>query len=303
MVGFIAHAGMSLQPNLTGVLPDTVRVPDLPYVQDITNELNQLKSDPTAAAMFSGVNIPDLSAMQTVKINFNSSSGSFKVPEELLKKFQSSDVTTSVAITKEFAGTMFGMFSPTLLNQIQGGIQSGIDGVSKGIDGIQQGVQQQEAALKQLQAYAPRLTGPLPNGMSVLDMLPAEAKGNMPQSAKDMLAAIKSPADLQTQIKALQGAIDAMKAKTDQLKTLQRQLKTLYDAIPGALKAAEADYLAQIDAKSAEIEKTYQSTMNGGYKSIYLIVAISSAAAAVFLAFYRKKGSDLTSAQEGSQKG
>lgn len=238
MVGFIAHAGMSAQPNIMGVIPDTIKV-DLPYVQEITNEMNQLKSDPTAAAMLGNVNIPDLSAMQTVKINFNTSNGNFKVPEELVKKFQSSDVTTSVAITKEFAGTMFGNFSPTVLSQIQGGIQNAIDGVGKGIKGVETGMEQVKSA---------------PMGDA-----------------------------------ARKSALEKMQASEDLMKTLSGQLKTVYEAIPGALKTAESGYLAEIDARSALIEKTYQSTINGGYKSIYLITAISSAAAAVFLAFYKSR--------------
>jgi EmrB/QacA subfamily drug resistance transporter len=303
MVGFIAHAGMSLQPNLTAVLPDTVKVPDLPYVQDITAELDKLKSDPNAAPMLSGVAIPDLSAMQTVKLDFGASDGSVKVPEELLLKFRSSDVTSAVAITKEFAGVMFDQYSPMLLGMIQGGIQSGLDGVGKGIAGAGQGLEQQQLFLTQLQAYEPKLTGPLPAGMSLLDMLPQEAKAHIPEQAQSMLKEITTPDELKAQEAAFQRAIDAMGTQIGELETLRSKMQALYDAVPGALTAAQAGYLAEIDGRSAVIEQTYQATLNGGYRSIYLIVAVASAAAIVVLVFYRKKKNDTDKECFGEKEG
>jgi EmrB/QacA subfamily drug resistance transporter len=331
MVGFIAHAGMSLQDNIMAELPNEINIPSLPYVEDITKEINQLKSDPDIAQKLAGVDIPDLSSLQTVKLDFSKNDGSVTIPNDLIEKFKRSDVTTITSVTKQFASAMFDQMSPTMVAKIQGGIQSGIDGVSQGLSGLeegmkklqegydgigqgitgmQQGLGQQQDALKMLQAYAPMLTAPLPNGMSVLDMIPENAKANIPESVKPSLAQIKSPADLQDQTKKLQDAIAALSSKIDDSKksqadmkaaldkmaasketmtTLQSQLKTLYDAIPGAFKTAQADYLSEIDKRSGRLETTYQTTLDGGYKSIYLIVAISSAAAAVFLGFYKSK--------------
>jgi EmrB/QacA subfamily drug resistance transporter len=334
MVGFIVHAGMSLQPNIMAILPDEIRIPDLPYVQEITDEIDKLKSDPKMSDKLNGVDIPDLASMQNVKLDFRSMDGSVSIPQELIDKFKTSDVTTVTAITKEFAAAMFDQMSPMLLGKIQGGIQSGIDGIDagladlekrlaelqagcdgigQGISGMEEAVTQQRTALEMLRSYAPMLTAPLPRGMTLLDMIPADVKGRIPQSAQDTLALIKSPDDLQAQITALEGAIkdlttkldesrtsqdgmkqglDGMTSATENMLALRSQMQTLSDAIPAAFQAAEINYLAEIDSRSAAIETTYQSTLNSGYKSMYVIVAVSAAAAMVFLAFYRKKKQD-----------
>jgi EmrB/QacA subfamily drug resistance transporter len=331
MVGFIVHAGMSFQPNIMPILPNEIKIPNLPYVQEISDEIAKLRSDPTMAEKLQGIDIPDIASMQTIKIDFSKNNDNIKIPDELLKKLQASDVTTATQVTKEFASSMFDQMSPLLLTKIQGGIQSGIngitaglteleagaaklqsgiDGIDKGITGMQEAVAQQEDALARMQTYAPMIKGTLPNGMSVLDMMPAKVKDTIPENVLEILAKVKSADDLQKQITSLEGVIASLKTKIDdskasqaemktaleqmtatkeQMTTLISQMQTLNQAIPGAFKSAEATYLSEIDAKGAVIETTYQSTLNGGYKSIYLIVAVSSAFAMVFLAFYRKK--------------
>ena len=331
MVGFIAHAGGAIQSNITAVLPDEIRIPDLPYVQEINNELNTLKSDPSMSQKLSGVDIPDLSSLESVKLDFNKTDSSVTISDELLEKFKASDVTTITSVTKEFAAGMFDQKSPELIGKIQSGIKSGMDGINSGLDeletgisklqsgyngigqgitGMQAALRQQQDALKQLKAYAPMLTGPLPNGMSVLDLLPPKAKAAVPKSAQEILAQVKSPADLQVQITGLEGAIDAMNTKIEEnrknqndmktaldqmttakgeMTTLLRQLQALSDAVPGAFKTAESNYLVEIDHRKDRLETMYQSTLDEGYKSIYLTVAVSAAVAILFLAFYRKK--------------
>lgn len=282
------------------------------------------------AEKLGGVEIPDLASLQTVKLDFSNMDGSVRVPDDLINKFKTSDVTTVTSVTKEFASAMFAQMSPQLIDTIQNGINSGIDGITSGLndlnksitelqggyDGIGQGitgmedaVRQQKDALNQLKAYAPMLKGTLPNGLSLADMIPADVKAKIPQSALDTLSAIKSADDLQAQIKSLEGAIaglnakieenkknqgdmktalDQMAAAKEEMTTLTSQMEALIGAIPGAFRTAEINYLAEIDARTAILETTYQTTLNDGYRSIYLIVAVSSAAAMAFLAFYRK---------------
>ena len=73
------------------------------------------------------------------------------------------------------------------------------------------------------------------------------------------------------------------------MQTLLQEMQTLNAAIPGAFETAKTDYLAQLDAKSGEIENVYQSTLNRGYQSIYVTAAVSAAIAILLLMFYRKK--------------
>lgn len=330
MVGFIAHSGISLQDNIIGVLPDKVSIPNVPYVQEISNEINTLKNDPKMAEKMGGVNIPELSSLETVKIDIKNNDDSVTIPDALIQKFKSSDVTTITSVTKLFASTMFDQMSPEQITKIQSGIKSGIDGVNSGItdldassaklqtgiNGIGQGivgmksaVKQMEDTLAQLNGYVPMLKGALPNGMSLLNMIPENVTASIPKNIQDTLAAVTSAEDLQAQIVSLNSAITALNAKIsksqasqaemksavekmetakEDMSALIRKMQALSDAIPGAFKTAEANYLTEIDRRSAQIETTYQTTLNGGYKSIYLIVAVSSAAAMVFLLFYRK---------------
>lgn len=330
MVGFIAHAGMSLQDNIMGVLPDKVSIPNIPYVQEISNEINTLKNDPKMAEKMGGVNIPELSSLETVKIDFKNDDGSVTIPDALIQKFKSSDVTTITSITKLFASTMFDQMSPNQIAKVQSGIRSGIDGVTSGItdldaaaaklqagiNGIGQGiigmksaVKKMEDTLGQLNGYVPMLKGALPNGMSLLSMIPENVKASIPKNVQDTLATVKSAEDLQAQIASLNGAISALNAKISKsqasmgemksavekmeaakkdMSALISKMQALSDAIPGDFKTAEANYLVEIDRRSTQIETTYQTTLNSGYKSIYLIVAVSSAAAMIFLLFYRK---------------
>jgi EmrB/QacA subfamily drug resistance transporter len=75
MIGFIAHAGTSFQGNIMPLLPSEVAVPELPYSQEISAALDEMKADPAMAEKLNGIEIPDLSSMQTVKFDMNASGG------------------------------------------------------------------------------------------------------------------------------------------------------------------------------------------------------------------------------------
>jgi EmrB/QacA subfamily drug resistance transporter len=132
MVGFIAHAGMNVQPNVMRLLPQEVSVPDLPYVEEITEEFNKLKSNPNMQEKLGDMTMPDLDSMKTVKIDMNSNSG-YEMPADLLALLQSSDVTTIVENSKILTDRMFGEMTPGVIQSIQSGITKGIDGIGTGI--------------------------------------------------------------------------------------------------------------------------------------------------------------------------
>jgi len=242
MVGFIAHAGSSMQADLMRVLPNEISVPELPYVQDITEKIDTFKSNPQMSEMLGKVEIPDLSSMQTVKLDF-SENPAFEMPAELLEKLQSSDVTTITEVTKSFAEGMFAQMSPGIVTKIQNGVKSGIDGITSGLNALNQAIAGMQAG-----------------------------------------GAANNP--------AMQGALAGMQSAQSDMKTLLEEMNALNDAVPAAFTQAETDYLAEIDARSALIEETYQSTLNSGYQSIYLTVAVSAAAAGLLLIFYKKRRTD-----------
>jgi EmrB/QacA subfamily drug resistance transporter len=203
MVGFLSHAGLSLQTDITNVLPNQVNVPNLPYVQDISDEINTLKSSPAMAAKLSGIELPDLSSMQTVQINFNGDSD-VTVPDNIIKELQSSDVTTITQVTKDFASSMFDQMTPSVVSQIQSGLQSGIDGVTSGFTGL-------TANLNAMKAIGS------PGMQSALDQM-TSAQGQM-QTLLDQMKTLNAaiPGAFQTAKETYLGEIDD---RSDQLQTV-----------------------------------------------------------------------------------
>ncbi len=333
MIGFIAHAGIAVQPNIMKLLPSEVSLPELPYAQELTDKINEMKTDPKTKDQFADMNIPDLAGMQTVKISMDSGSG-FVMPAEILALLQSSDVTTIVDNCKVMADSMFKTMTPDVIAKITAGLDSGItavnsgkeeltaniselqsgyDGISEGIKGMETGLSTSETLLTQLEAMRDALTA-MPSGSSqtidILSMIPAQAKSFIPQETLDQLAAVKTVDDLNNLIKATQSSIDELKGKLEESKASQAQMKegldgmnaalaemtdttdkmtALRDAIPGAFETAKENYQAEIENRRLPVEAEFQKTMNTGYKQLYLTVTISSAAALVILAFYRKK--------------
>jgi len=333
MIGFIAHAGMAVQPNVMKLLPSEVSLPELPYAQELTDKINEMKTNPETKDQFADMNIPDLTSMQTVKISMESNGG-FEMPAEILALLQSSDVTTIVPNCKVMAETMFTTMTPDVIAKITTGLDSGItavnsgkdeltantaelqsgyDGISEGIKGMETGLSTSETLLTQLEAMRDALSA-MPAGSSqpidILSMIPDQAKSFIPQETLDQLAAVKTVDDLNKLITATQASIDELSGKLEESKASRAQMKegldgmnaalaemtdttdkmtALKDAIPGAFETAKDNYLAEIENRRLPVETEFQTTMNTGYKQVYLTVTISSAAALVILAFYRKK--------------
>jgi len=125
MVGFIAHAGMSVQGNIMALLPAEIKVPELPYATELSETFDMLKKDPTMAAQLEGIDIPDLGSMQTISFDPSANSG-ITFSEELISSMKSSDVTTITKTTKEMADYMFTQMTPGVITSITGGIDNGI---------------------------------------------------------------------------------------------------------------------------------------------------------------------------------
>jgi hypothetical protein len=145
MIGFISHAGMSVQGNVMNLLPNEVSVPPLPYAQELTEEFNQLKANPSMADKLKGINISDLTAMETIKFDKNSSSTNFQLPVEIIEKLRSSDVTTITDNTKTIADYMFTQMTPSIIATITSGIDSGINGINDSISQMTQALTEMQS--------------------------------------------------------------------------------------------------------------------------------------------------------------
>jgi hypothetical protein len=64
-------------------------------------------------------------------------------------------------------------------------------------------------------------------------------------------------------------------------------MTALNEAVPNAFDVAKSDYLKKIDGKKDVMEQTYQDTLNGGFRQVYLTVLIAALLALVILQFYR----------------
>ncbi|AHF10038.1 MULTISPECIES: MFS transporter [Dehalobacter] len=126
MVGFLAHAGVAVQNNVMNLLPKEVSMPKLPYAQELTTEINEMKSNPMMKNVLATVDMPNFSYLEKIEINMNSSSD-YQIPDELMDKIKSSDVTTITENSKLIAGSFFAGMAPDMISNIQTGIQNGID--------------------------------------------------------------------------------------------------------------------------------------------------------------------------------
>ncbi len=133
MVGFLAHAGTAVQPNVMALLPKEVVVPQLPYAQELSSTITKLKSNPVMKDKLK--DMPDFASMTKVEINM-SVSGNYKIPDKLLELLKSSDVTTIVKTVKEFSSYMFDQKTPKFIESAQKGIQSGIDAMNSNPQGM-----------------------------------------------------------------------------------------------------------------------------------------------------------------------
>lgn len=137
MIGFLAHAGASLQSDLMPLLPTDVTMGELPYVEELDTAFAQLESNEAMADKLSSVDIPDFSTLTSMKMDMSSVENSdFELPDEILASLQSSDVTTITEATKAMSSYMLDQFTPTIIENITSGVDSGITGLNQGVSGI-----------------------------------------------------------------------------------------------------------------------------------------------------------------------
>ncbi|KNY29387.1 MFS transporter [Pseudobacteroides cellulosolvens] len=253
MIGFLAHAGANIQTNVMTLLPKEITAPSLPYAKEISDKMDALKKDPNMKGKLADVELPDLDSMTKVKINMSGNS-EYKIPDDLLELMKSSDVTTITENSKTFAQKVFEQMTPKIITQIQSGIQKGIDALSSSLSDMEKALDGIEKGY---------------NAMTAMD--------------------VKAKEEYQAKMNNMLKTMDSMKlAKKDMEDTIFK-INTMKAAVPGAFKTANEDYLREIDKISEKLESEFQTTLNEGFKQVYLTVSISSFIALIILAFYRRK--------------
>lgn len=271
MVGFLAHAGGTLQDNLLPLFPKTLNVPPLPYAQELTDQFKALKADPKMSDKLKDITFPDLTSFSTVNINMDG--GGNALPDDLVELMKTADVTTITDRSKTLASRMFDDKMPTQVDTIQSGIQKGIDSLSSNLPTFDTTLAQLDEGIKGIDQGIAGINASL---------------SKMPPMAR--------PAALTTQLKTLEGKKEGMLAAKTQVQAAQVGMKdtlnkmtALKDAIPTTFQQAKENYLISIDGIAGQIEKLFQDTLNKGFKQVYTTTAIASAIAFLVLLLYPSK--------------
>lgn len=207
-------------------------------------------------------------------------------------------------------------------------LQKGIDGVSQGIAGMETGLAAQDeviAAIEQILSGdiiggVKRLssidTSNAPEGMSNDMSITDIAK--LPQKLEELKAARAELAqkieDTKAQREEMKDALAQMSAGQDELRSAQQDAKDqqalmvraqtlmaeIRDQIPEYFGDIKDDYMDSIDENSEEIEAVYQSTLNTGYRNMYLFVVAANVIGLLLLALYKeeKRVKEIPAAQE-----
>jgi len=296
MVGFIAHAGLSIQTNVLDVLPKEIILPPLVYSQEITSEFSQMKEDPLLKDQLATVSIPDLTAMEKVAVNLNGDNSDYTMPEDLVELMKTSDVTTITENSKIFADRMFKEMTPDIIKEIENGVDQGISGIQTGstsIDSALTGLRQGLTQLESLYAMVAPMKNSLAPNTAIIDVLPQTVKAQIPESALAQLNDIRSLSDLEAKIAQTQGTIASLEATQATMNDLVTKLTALKESVPATFDAALAGYLNEIENQRDTIEMVYQKTLNEGFKQVYSAVAISAFIALALLQFYGKRKDEL----------
>lgn len=195
-------------------------------------------------------------------------------------------------------------------------MQSGYDGIGKGIQGMQAAISGQKTAVSQLEGVYSMITSSLPpdfptnTPINLLDYIPPYVLSSMPDDVINQLSEIGSIDELKETIDGLKNSINSLEAKVSEneksragmlsginsIKSARSEMKDtvlkmteLKKAVPSAFDTAKENYIKEIDKKGPQIESVFQSTLNEGFKQVYLVVAIACAIALIIFAFYKKR--------------
>lgn len=245
MVGFVVQGTAGLQTALTAELPSTVRVPTLPYAQELDQRFAAWKADERFADTLSGVDIPDLTRTE-IDVDISGGDG---LPDDLVELLKSADVTNITERAKTVAERMFAATAPETIASIQSGVDTGLDGLRDGLESTGDARQEMTDGLKEMDDQLAEMADGLA-GMddSIADMGTGIKK--MDASIAEMTTGIKkmgaSIAEMGTGIKKMDKGLDGMDAG---IAGLKQPITGLDQAITG-MDAA----LAQQQAALAELQ-------------------------------------------------
>lgn len=248
MVGFIAQAGVSMQTDLMEAMPDIPEIPKTEQqiaLEPIIDELS--KTDEFKKMEKDGINMKEMLSMDmSMDMDISAENSDMELPDDLLNSLQTSDVTTVVDVCKDMAVYMFNQGTEGVVEDIQAGIDEGIDGIGEGIDGIGKGISEMKSGLSEMDAGRAELKSGI-DGIS--------------QGIEGMKAGI---AQQQEAIDGINQAIAAAESgqmgpvEPEKIEEMKSQLAELE-----AAKAATEAKLAETEGQKASMQGAYQQMGSG----------------------------------------
>ena len=131
MVGFIAHAGVTAEDNITAQLPKELVLPSLPYVTQLDEETTALKDSDFGKTYLSSVQFPDFEAMEKISLDAHGGVSDMKLPANLTKELSDADVTNIDQAVDNMVAYMADTMKPMVIEKAESGVQNGIDGLNR----------------------------------------------------------------------------------------------------------------------------------------------------------------------------
>lgn len=131
MVGFIAHAGVTAEANITAQLPKELVLPSLPYVTQLDEETTALKDSDFGKTYLSSVQFPDFEAMEKISLEAHGGVSDMKLPANLTKELSDADVTNIDQAVDNMVAYMADTMKPMVIEKAESGVQNGIDGLNR----------------------------------------------------------------------------------------------------------------------------------------------------------------------------
>jgi len=261
MVGFLAHAGLTVGEKIMNILPQPSS-PAIIQVDELNTMLTAMKSDPDTADMLKDVQLPDFSSSGSTEINMNSGS----LPDDLQNSMQSADVTNITEKVKDVSVYMFDKNTPGVITDIETGVgtgivnmQKGIDGIIEGEDGVKSGIKALDTAIaKMKQGKAGLETGiaqmqtaltaqdaaisqmNAASGSNATSTMPLNIAASNPSQSSEETGAEQTSAGNQ----AITGAAEAMQAQAEALVTARAELSEKLESTKAQLKDLESNISA-----------------------------------------------------------
>lgn len=292
MVAFLASAGMLMQTNISGVLPDHLTVPPIEYASEINTTFNQLQNDPRFANQIGDFTFPDYSTDTVIPLNASGSQSQGSLDPALIAQIQDSDVTTITDHTKTFYSGIFDLFVPNIVGGIQTGVQSGIDSINQvltNMNGALMGIQGTEQVFTQMKTELQGLDPAAFDGTPITELVNPNTLAQVPSSSLSLLDGVTTIDGLDTVLQQLAGQASGLQSGIDEIQTLVNEMVAFKNDVPVEFQQGETNYLNTITQDATAIEDTFQSTLNIGFKNIYITTASAGLLGLIILSFYKKE--------------